>query len=89
MAATLALWVVTRRGPVQKVVSAKVSFCVSAIGGDLIAVYGRQVANVLAERLGAERGAALAQTTAGMLVVGGGAAFAVLCSVSISEGEVG
>lgn len=82
LAATIALWLATRRGPVQQVVSAKMSLCISAIGGDLLAVCGRQAANLLAERLGAERGAAVAQAVAGVLVVGGGASFAVLCSVS-------
>jgi hypothetical protein len=85
------LWYLLLRQPLREAIHARVCFCVAAVAGDLVAVSARRVGSLAGHIAGAEWGGWATRVILGVGVVGGGAGFALLCSVSGSvlwrEGE--
>lgn len=78
----LAYWQFTLRRSAQEAVSARVCLSIAAIGGDVVAVFGRRVGSLSGRAFGAEWGATVALSLLSLVMVGGSAMFALLCFVS-------
>lgn len=76
------LWYPLLRQPLREAIHARICLCVAAVAGDLVAVSARRVGSLAGHIAGAEWGGWATRVILGVGVVGGGAGFALLCSVS-------
>lgn len=87
IAPAILLWYPLLCQPLREAIHARVCVCVAAIAGDLVAVSARRVGSLAGQIAGAEWGGWAARVILGVGVVGGGAGFALLCSVSGSGSD--
>ena len=81
----LVYWRSTIHRSARDAICARVCLCISAGGGDLVAIGGRRVGSLTGRILGAEWGAWAALMMLGVVAVGGGVGFALLCFVRIPQ----
>ncbi|WWC62022.1 uncharacterized protein I303_104609 [Kwoniella dejecticola CBS 10117] len=83
----LIYWYITSESPSSSptdIISARICLGLAALGGDVVAVYGRRIGSMAGSLLGAEYGALASRAILGIEIVGGATFFALLCFNHIS-----
>ncbi|WWC89273.1 uncharacterized protein L201_004194 [Kwoniella dendrophila CBS 6074] len=81
---SLIYWAVTLSSSAKSTISARVCFGLTALSGDIVAVYGRRIGSSLGGLLGPEWGPLATRAILGVGVIGGVSGFALLCFDHIS-----